>query len=104
MTLKETLTQLEALGNEKMRTQNKNHGAGDNQFGVRRGDVRALAKELKTNHELALKLWKTGNIDARFLAILLGRTRHHGACSIPRVRPGWTDARRALRRLRRRAS
>ncbi len=71
MTLKETLTQLEALGNEKMRAQNTKHGAGDNQFGVRRGDVRKLAKKIKTNHELAMALWKTGNIDARFLAILL---------------------------------
>ncbi len=71
MTLKETLSQLEALGNEKMRKQNTKHGAGDNQFGVRRGDVRKLAKKIKTNHELAVGLWKTGNIDAQFLAILL---------------------------------
>ncbi len=71
MTLKETLNQLEALGNEKMRRQNTKHGAGDNQFGVRRGDVRKLAKKIKTNHELAVALWETGNIDARFLAILL---------------------------------
>ncbi len=71
MTLEETLTQLEALGNEKMRKQNTTHGSGDNQFGVRRGDVRKLAKKIKTNHELAMALWKTGNIDARFLAILL---------------------------------
>jgi 3-methyladenine DNA glycosylase AlkD len=71
LTFKETLTQLEALGNEKMRTQNTRHGAGDNQFGVRRGEVRKLAKKIKTNHELALALWETGNIDARFLAILL---------------------------------
>ncbi len=71
MTLDETLTQLEALGNEKMRAQNIKHGAGENQFGVRRGEVRKLAKKIKTNHELAMALWETGNIDARFLAILL---------------------------------
>lgn len=71
MTLQEALEQLEALGNEKMRTQNIRHGAGENQFGVRRGDVRKLAKKIKVNHELALELWETGNIDARFLAILL---------------------------------
>ncbi len=41
MTLKEALKQLEALGTEKMRAQNAKNGAGDNQFGVRRGDVRA---------------------------------------------------------------
>jgi 3-methyladenine DNA glycosylase AlkD len=30
-----------------------------------------LAKKLKTNHELALALWDTGNLDAQFLATLL---------------------------------
>jgi 3-methyladenine DNA glycosylase AlkD len=71
MTLKETLAQLKALGDEKMRAQNKKNGAGDNQFGVRLGDIRKLANEIKTNHELAIALWDTGNIDARLLAILL---------------------------------
>ena len=71
MTLKATLAQLEALGDEKMRAQNKKNGAGDNQFGVRLGDIRKLANEIKTNHELAIALWDTGNIDARLLAILL---------------------------------
>jgi len=71
MNLKESLSKLEALGDEKMRALNTRHGAGSNQFGVRRGDVRKLAKEIKTNHGLALALWETGNVDARFLAILL---------------------------------
>ena len=71
MTLDEALKRLEALGNEKMRAQNIRHGSGDNQFGVRRGDVRKVAKEIKSDHELGLALWQTGNIDARFLAILI---------------------------------
>lgn len=71
MTLEETLSQLKALGNEKVRAQNIKQGAGENQFGVKLGDLRNLAKKIKTNHELALLLWETGNIDARFLAILL---------------------------------
>jgi len=71
MTPEETLQQLEALGNEKVRAQNTKHGAGDKQFGVRLGDIRKLAKEIKTNHELGRALWETGNIDARLLAILL---------------------------------
>ena len=70
-TLKETLAQLEALGNEKVRAQNSKNGAGDNQFGVRLGDIRKLATKIKTNHALAIALWETGNIDARLLAILL---------------------------------
>ena len=48
MTLKETLKQLEALGNEKVRAQNAKSGAGDNQFGVNLGDIRGLAKKIKT--------------------------------------------------------
>jgi 3-methyladenine DNA glycosylase AlkD len=76
LTLEETLRQLKALGNAGVRVQNAKSGplgsgAGDNQFGVSRGDVRKLASKIKTNHELALALWKTGNIDAQFLATLL---------------------------------
>ncbi len=85
MTLEETLTQLEALGNERMRTQNIRHGAGDNQFGVRRGEVRKLAKRIKTNHDLALALWETGNIDARFLAILLIELKRLSAGELDRM-------------------
>jgi 3-methyladenine DNA glycosylase AlkD len=71
MTLEEIFRLLESLGNGKMRAQNFKRGAGDNQFGVKLGDIRKLADKIKTNHELALALWKTGNIDAQFLATLL---------------------------------
>ena len=43
MTVKEALKQLKAFGNEKVRAQNAKNGAGDNQFGVKRGDIRAFA-------------------------------------------------------------
>ena len=36
-----------------------------------KGDLAALAEKIKTNHQLALALWETGNLDARLLAILL---------------------------------
>src|SRR4051794_29956356 len=76
VTLDEALRQLEALGNAGVRAHNAKSGpfgsgAGDNQFGVSRGDLRKLASKIKTNHELALALWKTGNVDAQFLATLL---------------------------------
>ena len=64
MTLKETLAHLEALGDEKVRAHNSKYGAGDNQFGVRLGDIRKLATKIKTNHALGIALWGTGNIDA----------------------------------------
>ena len=85
MTLEETLAQLEELGNEKMRAQNTKHGASGNQFGVRRGDIRKLAKKIKTNHELALALWGTGNIDAQFLAILLMKPENLSADEMDRT-------------------
>ena len=71
MTVQEVLKQLKALGDEKVRAQNKKGGAGDNQFGVKRGDLRVLAKKLNADHALAKALWDTGNIDAQFLATLL---------------------------------
>jgi 3-methyladenine DNA glycosylase AlkD len=71
MTLKEVLSRLESLGNEKVRAHNSKFGAGPNQYGVKMGDIRALAKEIKSDHTLGLELWKTGNTDARFLAVLI---------------------------------
>jgi 3-methyladenine DNA glycosylase AlkD len=76
VTLEDALRQLKALGTAGVRAQNAKSGpwgsgAGDNQFGVKRGDLRNLANKIKTNHKLALALWKTGNIDAQFLATLL---------------------------------
>ena len=71
MTLNDTLAQLEALGTEKMREFNTKRGVGPNQFGLKMGDIRNVAKKIKTDHALALELWDTGNVDARFLAILI---------------------------------
>jgi 3-methyladenine DNA glycosylase AlkD len=71
VTTTEALARLEALGQEPVRKHNRKGGAGDEQFGVRLGDIRTLAKEFKADHTLALDLWATGNFDARLLAILL---------------------------------
>lgn len=67
----EILKKLESMGDPKVRAQNMKYGMGENQFGVKHGDIRALAKQIKTNHPLALELWKTGNAEAQLLAILL---------------------------------
>ncbi len=71
MTLKETLASLKSMANEKMFAHNVKNGAGKNQFGVKLGDIRTLANKIKSNHALALELWKTENIDARLLAMLI---------------------------------
>ena len=75
MKVTEALARLEELGDEKRRAFNAKRGAGDNQFGVKTGDVRKLAKELKGEHDLGLSLWATGNADAQMLAILLVRPK-----------------------------
>src|SRR5687768_17350342 len=71
MTVKETLAKLKSLSNEKMFAHNLKNGAGKNQFGVKLGDIRAVANKIKTDHALALELWKTENVEARLLATLI---------------------------------
>jgi 3-methyladenine DNA glycosylase AlkD len=71
MTAKQILKQLEALGDEKRRAHNARNGAGKNQYGVKMGDIRNVAKKLKTDHTLALELWKTGNVEAQLVATLI---------------------------------
>jgi 3-methyladenine DNA glycosylase AlkD len=85
MTLKEALKKLESLGSEQMRSQNKKRGAGDNQYGVKMGDIRKVANAIKTDHALALELWETGNIDARFLAILIMKPKELSAAELEKM-------------------
>lgn len=70
-TLEEIQDQLRALSDDKTRSHNAKNGVGENQYGVKLGDLRKVAKKIKINHNLALKLWKTENFDARMLAILI---------------------------------
>ena len=71
MTLKETLNELKSLRNETMFALNVKNGANSNQFGVKMGDIRSVAKKIKVDHQLGLELWKTENLDARLLAALI---------------------------------
>jgi 3-methyladenine DNA glycosylase AlkD len=85
MTLKEILAKLQSLGNEKVRAHNKKFGAGPNQFGVPLGDIRKLAAKIKINHKLALDLWKSGNVDAQLLAVLLMEPKNLSAGEMDRM-------------------
>ena len=42
-----------------------------NAYGISVGTLRARAKQLGTDHALAMKLWKTGSLEARILASFL---------------------------------
>jgi 3-methyladenine DNA glycosylase AlkD len=85
MTLNETLRRLKALGNEATRKHNAKWGAGENQFGVKHSDLRALAKKTRANPELAMPLWKTGNVDAQLLATLLIKPKMLSAKEVDRL-------------------
>src|SRR5688572_32017812 len=85
MTLNEALKQLEALADEATRKHNTRYGAGDNQFGVKHGDIRVLAKKIRSNHELAMPLWETGNVDAQLLATLLIKPKTLSAKEVDRM-------------------
>src|SRR5688500_3771365 len=85
MTLDQTLKQLKSLGNEAVRKHNAKWGASDNQFGVKHGDIRVLAKKIKNDHQLAISLWKTGNADAQLLACLLIKPKDLSAKEMDRM-------------------
>ncbi|MFO0906877.1 MAG: DNA alkylation repair protein [Isosphaeraceae bacterium] len=85
MTVEEVLAQLESLGDEARRAHNTKAGAPANQFGVKLGDLRTVAKKLKTNHALALALWETGNVDAQLLATLIIKPKQLTAADIDRL-------------------
>lgn len=83
--LKETLAQLKAMGDEKVRVLNVRNGAGENQFGVKLGDIRVLAKKIKASHQLAMALWESGNLDAQLLATLLIKAKDLSADEMERM-------------------
>lgn len=71
LTVDDVLTRLGALGSESVRARNRRRGAGDAQYGVKLGDVRKVAKAAGRDHDLALELWATGNLEACLVAILV---------------------------------
>ncbi|WP_199425012.1 DNA alkylation repair protein [Actinotalea solisilvae] len=74
-TVDEVLARLAELEDLRAREVNERHG---DDHGVNLGRLRALAKELRTQHELALELWATGDTAARLVALLVCRPRAFG--------------------------
>lgn len=69
MTAKEILTTLKKLGKPQTAAIYKRHGSGDDVFGVLTSEIAKLQKKIKVDHALAMELWKTGNAEARILAL-----------------------------------
>jgi 3-methyladenine DNA glycosylase AlkD len=92
MTIDEILAQLKSLGDLARRAHNTRAGASDNQFGVKLGDIRAMAKKIKTDHELALNLWDTGNVEAQLLATLIIKPKSLSADELDKLTRSTTCA------------
>ncbi|MER6158202.1 DNA alkylation repair protein [Streptomyces sp. NPDC001868] len=74
-TVAEVLAELAALEDPKAREVNERHG---DDHGVNLGRLRAIAKRLKTQQELARRLWATDDSAARLLALLICRPKEFG--------------------------
>ena len=68
----EVMAELAELEDPKARAVNEKHG---DDHGVNLSKLRALAKRLKTQQELACRLWETDDTAAKLLAILICRPK-----------------------------
>jgi 3-methyladenine DNA glycosylase AlkD len=71
MTAAEVFGKLKSLGTAQSVKIYKRHGMGENLFGVSFAALNGLKKQIKTNQDLAEKLWESGNCDARNLATMI---------------------------------
>lgn len=62
------MAELTAMDDPKRRAVNEKHG---DDHGVNLSELRALAKKIKTNHDLAQDIWATDDTAARLLALLI---------------------------------
>ena len=74
-TVAEILAELATMEDPKARAVNEKHG---DDHGVNLGKLRAVAKRLKTQQDLAVQLWATDDTAARLLALLTCRPKAFG--------------------------
>ncbi|WP_040339821.1 DNA alkylation repair protein [Candidatus Blastococcus massiliensis] len=74
-TVTEVMAELAALEDPRMRAVNERHG---DDHGVNLTQLRAVAKRLKAQHDLAKGLWATGDTAARLLAVLICEPKAFG--------------------------
>ncbi|WP_074466406.1 DNA alkylation repair protein [Arthrobacter sp. SW1] len=71
-TVAEVMAELAALEDPKARAVNERHG---DDHGVNLGKLRAVAKRLKTQQDVALELWATDDTAAKLLSLLICRPK-----------------------------
>ncbi len=71
METKEAMSALQKLGSAQTRKTWTRHGATGEFYGVKIGDMKGLLNKLKGRQDVALELYKSGNLDAMYLAGLV---------------------------------
>lgn len=69
MNAKEILATLKQHGKAQTAAIYQRHGSGKNVFGVLTSEIAKLQKKIKVDHALAMELWRSGNAEARILAL-----------------------------------
>ena len=67
----EILATLKKSGKPQTAAIYKRHGSGDNVFGTLTSEIAKLQKKIKVDDTLAAELWRTGNAEARILALMV---------------------------------
>ena len=81
-TVNQVLAELAGLENAKVRAVNEKHG---DDHGVNLTKLRAVAKALKTNQELARALWDTDQTPAKLVALLICRPKEFAAAELDKM-------------------
>jgi len=71
MLASDVLAKLKKLGKKKTAEIYRRHGASGEIWGVSFADLGALKKQIKTDHNIAQSLWKSGVLDAQTLALMI---------------------------------
>lgn len=71
MTYTEVMAVLKKAGTAQNIKIYRRHGAKGDLFGVSFTELNKLKKKIKVDHELAVQLWESGNVDARTLATMI---------------------------------
>ncbi len=75
MTPDEIMQQLQQFGNESTKKVLIKHGAREPFFGVKIEDLKKIQKKIKSDYQLSLELYNTGNSDAMYLAGLIAEPK-----------------------------
>lgn len=88
MNAESVMTELEALGKERLKKMYLSNGAREPLFGVATGAMKPMAKKIKINQQLAEQLYATGNYDAMYFAGIIADPKAMTAADYNR----WMDA------------